>query len=106
THRTIDPANLSAAVLEQLTSASRDMPAHSHIVLLDDRGSGVNLATAFGTLADDAYQLAAGREMDIWIDPAVDGAALAGLRPPCRSCVGLTMRLRNGRLEQVERAKK
>jgi hypothetical protein len=104
--RWVDLANLSAATLDELRSASRDMPAASHIVLVDDRTTTVNLSSAYGTLVDDAYFLEAGRRMAVWIDPPVDGAALAGLTPPCRSCVAMTLRLKNGRLEASDRGKR
>ncbi|HEV3139988.1 MAG TPA: hypothetical protein VGY57_05710 [Vicinamibacterales bacterium] len=95
-HRWIDPADLSSSVLAQLRTLTADVPDGAHVVLIDDRSKRVNLESTFGSLMNDAYTLSTGRSIDIWIDPPVASAVLAGLAPPCASCVALKLRLEDG----------
>ena len=56
----------------------------------------INVASAFGTLLNDAVLLTTGRRLNLWIEPQTPGAE--GVKPPCESCVALRLRVVNGRL--------
>jgi hypothetical protein len=102
-HRWVDLADYSSSVLEQLPPQTARIPDNSRLVLLDeDRAQRVNLESAFGTLMNDAFLLRTGRRLDFWIEPPLAKAGLAGLAPPCPSCVALRLRVKSGRVAPLD----
>src|SRR5207245_1372690 len=59
--RWVDPAEFSASILRQLERLTAPLPDESSVVLIDERDTRVNLASAFGTLVSDACLLQTGR---------------------------------------------
>jgi hypothetical protein len=100
-HRWTDLADFSTSILAQLESATARLPDNAPVVMLDDRTKRVNLESAFGTLLNEAYLLKTGRSLAFWIEPPLTNAPLAGLQPPCSTCVAATIQLRNGLLSEV-----
>jgi hypothetical protein len=99
TARWVDLADLSNAVLTSLESATTPLPAGATVVVHDDRSRRANIEAAFGSMLDDAYELKTGRRMQVWIEPPIRDAAVAGLKPPCDGCVDMVLALgRDGRL--------
>jgi hypothetical protein len=93
TNRWVDLADLSSAVLASLAAETRELPEGADVVLQDDRTRRVNLESAFGSMLDDGYELHTGRRMNLWVEPPLRDAALAGLKPPCDECVDLVLAL-------------
>jgi hypothetical protein len=93
-------ARLSAQLLYDLKTASRDIPADAVVVLLDDPrlGPTERLPAAFGTLYDIAVRDTLGRPTRSWIEPPPDGWRLSGLQPPDPAAPRVVFALRNGRL--------
>jgi hypothetical protein len=89
-------ADFSAQALHDIRDETRSLPDNAGVVIVDDRTTRVNMATAFGTLLDEAILLETGRHLNVWIDPPIPG--LEDRRPPCASCVSLKLRVVNGRL--------
>jgi hypothetical protein len=98
TERWSSLAEFGAATLADLTRLAASLPAGATVVIHDDRSQRTNMSTAFGTLLNDAYFVTAGRKLELWIEPPLGDAALAGLTPPCATCVALHLRVSNGRL--------
>jgi hypothetical protein len=94
-------ADLSADTLRALPALTAGLPAGATVVIEDDRGQRANLEAAFGTLLNEAYRVTAGRQLSLWIDPAVHNADLAGLHAPCDTCVDLRLRVAHGTLEVI-----
>jgi hypothetical protein len=78
--RWVAAADVSAATLARV----RERAAPGATVLLrDDPGTRNNLASAFGTLVQDAVRLATdGRTQRAWVEPPPPDWRLAGLEPP------------------------
>ena len=89
----------AATMIHDLEALTAGLPDGSHVVLADNlnepRG---NLASVFGTMANDAGLLASGRPLDLWIDPPPPHAAVMGLRAPCADCAAIRLILVDGRL--------
>jgi len=103
TERWSSLAEFGDATLSDLTRLAAPLPAGATVVIEDDLSTRVNLSTAFGTLLGDAYVLAAGRNLNFWVEPAMGGADLAGMKAPCDTCVDLKLKVSGGRLEPSER---
>ena len=92
----------AATMVRDLEALTAGLPDGSHVVLADDlnepRG---NLASVFGTMANDAGLLASGRPLDLWIDPPPPHAAIMGLRAPCADCAAARLILVGGRLRHA-----
>ena len=99
--RMVAIADLSADTLRALPALTAGLPAGATVVIEDDRGQRANLEAAFGTLLNEAYRVTAGRQLSLWIDPAVHNADLAGLHAPCDTCVDLRLRVAHGTLEVI-----
>ena len=89
-------ADFSAQVLQDLRDQTRLLPEGATVVIVDDRTTRINVATAFGTLLNDAVLLETGRRINVWVEPPVPGTE--GVAPPCASCVGLRLRVEGGRV--------
>lgn len=100
TSRYVNNAEVSASVLKDLTVLTAKLPERSQIVLHDDRTTRANLASAFGTLLDDAFFFTAGRRMSFWVEPPPPHADRAGMKRPCSDCVEATFALRGRRIER------
>jgi hypothetical protein len=93
-------ADLSADTLASVPALTAKLPDNGVVVLSEKpRNTRVNLESAFGTLLNDAYRLATGRSLVLWIMPPVHDAAAAGLKAPCDSCVAMTLVRRDARWE-------
>jgi hypothetical protein len=93
------PASFADAVLADLRGLTASLPDGATVVLQDDRSDPrANLASAFGTLLNDAYLLRNGRRLNLWIEPPLADAVLAGLMPPCATCVDLRLTIAAGRV--------
>jgi hypothetical protein len=92
----------AATMVRDLEALTARLPDGSHVVLADNlnepRG---NLASVFGTMANDAGLLASGRPLDLWIDPPPPHAAVMGLRAPCADCAAIRLVLVDGRLRHT-----
>ncbi|MGH9411469.1 MAG: hypothetical protein ACRD1V_18700 [Vicinamibacterales bacterium] len=91
---TIANAEFSSWALRKLASSTTDLPSGSAVVVLDDRHKKPNIETAFNTALDDAFELTSGRRLLFWVEPELQYARLAGMRPPCASCAAATVDLR------------
>lgn len=100
TRRWVSFANFASSALADLQRLTSAVPDGAHVVIEDDRAQRANMASVFGTLLNDAYRLHTGRQMNLWIEPALDDAPLAGLRPPCSTCVALALKVSDGHLEK------
>ena len=89
-------ADFSTQVLRDIRDETRDVPDDATIVVSDDRSTKINVASAFGTLLNEAVLLTTGRRLNMWIEPPPPGAE--GGQPPCESCVARRFRVVNGRL--------
>jgi hypothetical protein len=95
-----DLAGYSQSVLTGLSADLQELPPDSWIVLVDrDRESRVNVESAFGTLIGDAVSLRAGKRLQVWIEPPLSMAGIAGMHPPCDTCVALRRTVVNGRIQ-------
>jgi len=91
-------ARFSSTVLQSLDAATASVPDGQTVVVIDDRSRRPNIETAFNVALNDAFELVAGRRVRFWVEPPLQHAALAGLRPPCPSCVAQTVELHDGRV--------
>jgi hypothetical protein len=91
-------ARFSSAVLRDLNTATAALPEGDTVVVLDDRTRRPNVETAFNVALNEAFQLASGRRLNFWVEPALQQAALAGLVRPCPACARMTVTIRNGRV--------
>ena len=91
-------ARFSSAVLRDLNAATAAIPEGETVVVLDDRTRRPNIETAFNVALDEAFELASGRRMNFWVEPALQHAALAGLVRPCPTCARLTVTVKDGRV--------
>jgi hypothetical protein len=99
TARWVDLADLSSTVLTSLEAATTPLPAGATVVVHDDRSRRANVESAFGSMLDDAYELKTGRGLNVWIEPPIRDAAVAGQKPPCAGCVDMVLTLgADGRL--------
>jgi hypothetical protein len=89
-------ADFSTQVLRDIRDQTRDIPDAATVVVVDDRSTKINVASAFGTLLNEAVLLTTGRRLNVWIEPPTPGTE--GGTPPCESCVALRLRVVNGRL--------
>jgi len=89
-------------VLRDIRDETRDLPDEATIVVSDDRSTKINVASAFGTLLNDAVLLTTGRRLNMWIEPQTPGTD--GAAPPCESasilCTGLTLRRAGRRIRK------
>lgn len=92
-------ARFSTSVLRDLASAAADVPDGSTVIVVDDRGRKPNVETAFNVALNDAFELASGRRLRFWVEPALQNAELAGLVPPCATCAQLRVTVRDGHIE-------
>jgi len=101
THRWADLAQYSRSVLDGLSPSIRQATAGSWVVLVDhDRDRRVNVDSAFGSLVTDAVSLTAGKDLRVWVEPALSPAALAVMTPPCEQCERLTYHVRDGQISR------
>jgi hypothetical protein len=91
-------ARFSSAVLRDLDAATAAVPDGGTVVVMDERRRRPNIETAFNMALDDAFELATGRRLYFWVEPALQHAAIAGLERPCPTCAMLTVAVRNGRV--------
>jgi hypothetical protein len=97
--RWVSLADLSTRVLDELPVLTAGVPDGSTVVLHDDPTSRARLASAFGVMLNDAWQLEGHRPLVFWIDSKPDG------RPrPCAACAALSLRLVDARLVPDDRA--
>ena len=89
-------ADFSTQVLRDIGDETHDIPADATVVIVDDRSTKINVASAFGSLLNDAVLLTTGRRLNMWIEPPTPGTE--GVKPPCESCAALRLRVVNGRL--------
>ena len=89
-------ARFSSAVLRDLDTATAALPEGDTVVILDDRARRPNIETAFNVALNDAFELAAGRRLNFWVEPVLQHARLAGLVRPCPACARLTVTIRDG----------
>ena len=87
-------ARFSSQILERLRMETRDLPAGSTVVVIDDRARRPNLETAFNMALDDAFEVTSGRRLHFWVEPEPQSVRLAGLTPPCASCAAAHIDLR------------
>jgi hypothetical protein len=81
--RWVAAADVSAAAVARVRDASAGAPPDALVLLRDDPGTRNNLASAFGTLVEDAVRLVTGgRVRRAWIEPPPPDWPLAGLEPP------------------------
>ena len=92
-------ADFSTQVLRDIRDGTHDIPDDATVVIIDDRSTKINVASAFGSLLNDAVLLTTGRRLNMWIEPQTPGTE--GVEPPCESCVALRLRVVNGRLERL-----
>ncbi len=94
--------NFAATVLHDLGTLTAGLPRDSRVVLADDRNDvHGNLASVFGTMANDAGRMAAGRAIEVWIEPAPPHADAVGLRAFCPECPAVRLSLIDGRLRRA-----
>ena len=93
---TVPLADFSTRALNDISEATRSVPAGSTVVILDDRTTQMNLASAFGTLINDAVEVRTGRRLNVIVEPPLPGTDVAS--PPCASCTSLRLRVANGRV--------
>jgi len=91
-------ARFSSAVLRDLDAVTAAVPDGGTVVVMDERRRRPNIETAFNMALNDAFELATGRRLYFWVEPALQHAALAGLERPCPTCAMLTVAVRNGRV--------
>jgi hypothetical protein len=97
-----DRTTFAAAMLRDLETLTTDLPDGTRVVLADDRNDiHGNLASVFGTMANDAGLLASGRALDLWIEPPPPHAGAVGLRAPCADCAAIRLVLVDGRLRHA-----
>jgi hypothetical protein len=89
-------ADFSTQVLRDIRDQTHEIPDEATVVVMDDRRTKINVATAFGTLLNDAVLLTTGRRLNMWVEPQTPDTE--GVKPPCESCVALRLRVVNGRL--------
>jgi hypothetical protein len=91
-------ARFSSSVLRDLEAATATVPDGGTVVVMDERRRRPNIETAFNMALNDAFELATGRRLYFWVEPALQHAAIAGLQRPCATCALLTVAVRNGRV--------
>ena len=95
---TVPLAEFSTQVLRDIHAETADLPEDAAVVLTDDLTTPVNVATAFGTLLNDAVLLKTGRRLNVWIEPPAPATQAMGLEPPCGECVRRRLRVASGRV--------
>jgi hypothetical protein len=91
-------ARFSTSLLRDLASAAAAVPDGATVIVVDDRRRRPNVETAFNLALNDAFELAAGRRLQFWVEPALQNAGLAGLVPPCATCARMRVVVRDGHL--------
>jgi hypothetical protein len=99
TERWVSLAEFGARTLVELDALTASLPDGARVVIDDDRSPRANMASVFGTLLNEAYTLRTGRQLSLWIEPAL--ADLANVRPPCPSCIDLRLVVAGGHLRPV-----
>jgi hypothetical protein len=95
----ITRTKFAAIALSDLATLTADLPDGATVVLADDRNDPHgNLASVFGTMANEAAELVSGRRLEVWIDPAPPHAGVMGLRAPSPERLPKRLTLVNGRL--------
>jgi hypothetical protein len=89
-------AELSTATLGALQQVATRLGAGASVRLLDNRVERPSLANPFGGMIQEAADLMISPPISVWIEPPPDDAVAAGLRPPSRVDVDLS--LQNGRI--------
>jgi hypothetical protein len=89
-------ARFSSSVLRDLNTATAALPDGGTVVVMDDRTRRPNIETAFNVALNDAFELASGRRLNFWVEPALQHAQLAGFVRPCPTCAQLTITIRDG----------
>lgn len=98
TRRSVALSTFSARALDDLARVTAGLPDGAEVVVHDDPANRVNVAGAFGALLNPAFTVHTGRRLSFWIEPPMPDAALAGLQPPCATCVDLEAVVENGRI--------
>lgn len=101
--RWVTIAEFSSRALDNLSSLTRDLPEGASVVIYDNRAPRANMASAFGTLLNDAFTLKTGRHIAIWVEPPVPNSDLAGWTRPCPGCVRATFFVQNGAVVAPQR---
>lgn len=91
---TIANARFSSHALARLAARTRDLRAGSTVIVIDDRKRHPNLETSFNTTLDDAFEVESGKRLVFWIEPELQTARRAGVRPPCEACAAAEIDLR------------
>jgi hypothetical protein len=95
----ITRTKFAAIAVRDLATLTADLPDGATVVLADDRNDPHgNLASVFGTMANEAAELVSGRRLEVWIDPAPPHADVMGLRAPSPERLPTRLTLVNGRL--------
>jgi hypothetical protein len=93
---------LSTTTLVALQQAASQAGAGASVRLFDNRIERPSLAHPFGGLIQQAADLMISPQISVWIEPPPDDAVMAGLRPPSR--VDIDLSLQNGRIVPGARA--
>jgi hypothetical protein len=89
-------ADFSTQALRDIRDETREAPEGAIVVIVDDRRTRINVATAFGAMINDAVLLTSGRRLSVWIEPPIPGRE--GTEPPCGSCVHQRLGVVEGRV--------
>ena len=92
-------SRFSSSVLRDLNAATAALPEGNTVVVIDDRTRRPNVETAFNVALNEAFELASGRRLKFWVEPALQNAALAGIVRPCPACARLTVTIRDGHVQ-------
>jgi hypothetical protein len=99
TREWVTRTTFAAVALRDLDELTASLPDGAQVMLADNRNDPHgNLASVFGTMANEAVELASGRPLEVWIDPPPPHADVMGLRAPCTGCVRTRLSLVEGRL--------
>jgi len=89
-------SRFSTSVLRDLDTATAALAKGDTVVVVDDRTRRPNIETAFNVALNEAFELASGRRLNFWVEPALQHASLAGFVRPCPGCARLTVTIRDG----------
>ena len=102
TREWVTRTTFAAVALRDLEALTASLPDGAQVTLADNRNDPHgNLASVFGTMANEAVEVASGRPLEVWIDPPPPHADVMGLRAPCTGCVRTRLTLVDGRLRLV-----
>ena len=91
-------SDLSTQVVRDIIDETRNLPADSAVVIVDDPATRMNVSAIFGTLLNEAVLLEDGTTSRQRHSPAATTRTRPDPNPPCETCVRLRLRLVGGRL--------